>query len=477
MNENIDIIKMYMVGLGYPENLLDASIEKNRNSTDYDVSSVAQVANMLSSAAIDQLVTDGYVFNTSLYYVYLNTITDKEKICTYHDFVVRFFVNINKELQDCGYSNEIIADALAGKDVTSLDEAKHLVERHLVRLEEVAETKRRQEELAKQKDYNEDVCNYLDSKHVSVVHPRDLADEFYNSLSATEKEHYGGNPTYAVYCNLEDKRLQDALSRCMEKFNHSKMVDMIIDDYIKENCSEEENKQLVIDKLAQLCPELLRSGDRRADAYQAIMREKAVNNVATPDEDMAAKVKQAAAKFAARFTSGEPIRVAQDTCSDDIFVCAGVDREMHKKVNSTTEEAIQEKQKEDPEWAKELKAQVEDYKQQIAKMQRSIDLQNHAINSERVHREQQSYYRDPYYREHTKPQLPMWLIGVGANLVFLVIIALIGSLTGVSTLLGMIGLLISAIGYPMLGKVDEGKRFVIVGYGLFVIWLLWTVLL
>lgn len=477
MNENIDIIKMYMAGLGYSEKLMDASIEKNRDNTSYDANSVAQVANMLVGPIIDKLVAGQYVFNTSLYYVYLNTVTSKEKICTFHDFVVRFFVNVNKELQDCGYSDEIIEEALAGKEVTSLDEAKHLVERHLAHLEEVAETKRRQEELAKQKDYNAEVCDYLDSKHVSVVHPRDLADEFYNSLSATEKEHYGGNPTYAVHCNLEDTRLQDALSRCMEKFNHSKMVDMLIDDYIKENYSEEENKQLVIDKLAAICPELLRSGDRRADAYQSIMREKATHNVVTPDEDMAAKVKQAAAKFAARFTSGEPIRVAQDTCSDDISVCAGVDCEMHKKVNSTTEEAIQEKQKEDPEWAKELKAQVEEYKQQIAKMQRSIDLQNHAINSERVHREQQNYYRDPYYRERNKPQFPMWLIGVGANLVFIVIIALIGSLTGVPTLLGMIGLLISAIGYPMFGKVDEGKRFIIVGYGLFVIWLLWTVLL
>lgn len=477
MNENIDIIKMYMTGLGYSEKLMDEAIEKNRDNASYDENSVAQVANMLVGPIIDQLVAGQYVFNTSLYYVYLNTVTSKEKICTFHDFVVRFFVNVNKELQDCGYSDEIIEGALAGKEVTSLDEAKHLVERHLAHLEEVAETKRRQEELAKQKDYNDEVCDYLDSKHVSVVHPRDLADEFYNSLSATEKEHYGGNPTYAVHCNLEDTRLQDALSRCMEKFNHSKMVDMLIDDYIKENYGEEENKQLVIDKLAAICPELLRSGDRRADAYQSIMREKATHNVVTPDEDMAAKVKQAAAKFAARFTSGEPIRVAQDTCSDDISVCAGVDREMHKKVNSTTEEAIQEKQKEDPEWAKELKAQVEEYKQQISKMQRSIDLQNHAINSERVHREQQNYYRDPYYRERNKPQFPMWLIGVGANLVFIVIIALIGSLTGVPTLLGMIGLLISAIGYPMFGKVDEGKRFIIVGYGLFVIWLLWTVLL
>lgn len=477
MNENIDIIKMYMAGLGYSEKLMDEAIEKNRDNASYDENSVAQVANMLVGPIIDKLVAGQYVFNTSLYYVYLNTVTSKEKICTFHDFVVRFFVNVNKELQDCGYSDEIIEEALAGKEVTSLDEAKHLVERHLAHLEEVAETKRRQEELAKQKDYNDEVCDYLDSKHVSVVHPRDLADEFYNSLSATEKEHYGGNPTYAVHCNLEDTRLQDALSRCMEKFNHSKMVDMLIDDYIKENYGEEENKQLVIDKLAAICPELLRSGDRRADAYQSIMREKATHNVVTSDEDMAAKVKQAAARFAARFTSGEPIRVAQDTCSDDISVCAGVDREMHKKVNSTTEEAIQEKQKEDPEWAKELKAQVEEYKQQIAKMQRSIDLQNHAINSERVHREQQNYYRDPYYRERNKPQFPMWLIGVGANLVFIVIIALIGSLTGVPTLLGMIGLLISAIGYPMFGKVDEGKRFIIVGYGLFVIWLLWTVLL
>lgn len=477
MNENIDIIKMYMAGLGYSEKLMDASIEKNRDNTSYDANSVAQVANMLVGTTIEQLVADGYIFNTSLYYVYLNTITDKEKICTYHDFMVRFFVNINKELQDCGYSSEIIADALSGKEVTSLDEAKHLVAQHLARLEEVAETKRRQEELAKQKDYNDEVCDYLDSKHVSVVHPRDLADEFYNSLSTTEKEHYGGNPTYAVHCNLDDARLQDALSRCMEKFNHSKMVDLVIDEYITKNCSEEENKQLAIDKLAQLCPELLRSGDRRADAYQAIMREKAVNNVVTPDADMAVKVKQAAAKFAAKFTAGEPIRVAQDTCSDDVFVCAGVDRDIHKKVNSTTEEAIHEKQREDPEWAKELKSQVEEYKQQIANMQREIDLQNHAINSERVHREQQNYYRDPYYRERNKPQFPMWLIGVGANLVFIVIIALIGSLTGVSTLLGMIGLLISAIGYPMLGKVDEGKRFIIVGYGLFVIWLLWTVLL
>lgn len=412
-----------------------------------------------------------------------NQIDSVDSILSYKDFVSKCTSNVVDELKKSGYENDIIHEALSGKDVYTVDDAARLCDKLIENKVEMNKRVEQQRQIAISKDYVDDVAGYLHSRNVTVVHPRELADTYLSLLTKTEKEKYGNNPTYAVSDNIEDVRLQKALAMCVEKFNHSKMVDKVIDDYIAKNYPDEENRNMVIDKLSALCPDLVKCDDARANAYQTIINLSVSENKEEVKKD-AGVFKRAAAAFSARFLSGEPMRVAEDTCAPDRQTQQEVNNELHKDTTTTTEESITKRQEADPEWAIELKKQMEEYKKTIQSLQKQVDRHKGIERDRQYPREDYRYTRDDYrYRrdDYRQPRdrmgIPTWLIGVGVNIILMIMVFLVGMIAKVSFALAQIGLLISAIGYPMVGRHKDAKRFLIIGYGMFIVWLVWSVLL
>lgn len=422
-------------------------------------------------------VSKGYLFDKSNFDKYLHEVAETSNYLPYDQFVKKFFTDASVFLKSLGYNDELIANVFKTYVPSNFNEAKELCERYLSAEEEKESNRQRQLALDRTKDYTSDVQTFLKKRNVSVVHPRELADEFYNSLTQSEKEQYGGNPTYAVHCNQEDTRLDKALSSCVARFNHSKMVDKVISDYCAEHYPDEQNISMLIDKIAASCPSMLLSNDQRANAYQVIIRQQQqLEEAEKPDESA---VHKAMSAFAAKYLNGEPMSVARDTCSKIKSVAKEATESFTKDSTSTVKDAVDTKVQEDPEWAKDLKTQIEQYQKTIAQMQeqhtKTIAEMNRHRDTQRMPRmdSQRMMYNDhrPYMR------FPTWLIGVGVNLVLMLVVWLVGLLSEAPVSIGLVGLVIATIGYPMLGKHKDAKRFLIIGYGIFALWLLCAVLL
>lgn len=491
MSSKVDLVINTMLEKGYPKVFID-SIPEDRIE-EIESYPTAEMYRVLVSPAIRQLEDNGFIILNEIFEAYLKGISKPDDIWPYVNFTHTCLKNIKQYLIAEGYSEGVVNQALEGKTVNSLKDGKDYVEGFLKRREEQEANRQKQLAFEKTQDYIGDVNTYLKSKNVSVVHPRELADEFFKSLTTSEKEMYGNNPTYAVHCCPEDKRLSDALSKCVGRFNHSQMVDKVIEDFCQETYPNEKNRAVILDRLAADCPALIKSGDTRTDAYQVIIRLSKQTSTQAEDEGV---IERAAANFAAKVSSGESMSVARDTCSTDTQVSNKAVDSLTSNPTKTTEENIKEKQDSDPEWAKAMKAEVESYKKVIEEMQRQIELQSKAINAQQQNMQQQinaqrqqlnytqPVYPNQQYNYSNQPngnyiqprKMPAWLIGVCANLVLMLMVFFIGAVTDISIVLGQIGLLISAIGYPMLGRHKDAKRWLFIGYGSFIIWLMWSIL-
>lgn len=326
-------------------------------------------------------------------------------------------------------------------------------------------------------DYTFQVASILQARGVQAVHPREVADEYFSSLSFEEQEKYYNNPTFAFISETDESKQNAAISKCLERFNRSTIVETILDDYIKKQYPNETDKEAVLNKIASFCPTVQRSGDIRQDAYTVVMSDRLEKQKQQEEADKEILF----AKVAAAVKENEPYVASASFVSDNKNEVTYFLEKLTKEVTGTVQHMIDKRAHTEDKFAELLKQQ----QAEIKSLKKEVSKQTYSRNQSPMdyRRQNASYtHRGNYYNNGyaESGHVSMRNLNIHpiiiANVFALLVVFLVCKISDVNGILAYIGLLMGIAG--VFFKTTRDKMGMIIGgYAFVVIWFLWSILL
>lgn len=207
------------------------------------------------------------------------------------------------------------------KELDAIEEKQRMLERQYQVLNQQKKTEAN-------KDYTMDITDYLVSRNLARLNIRELCDEFYSQLSETEKESYFNKPMFAFYkcMNVDDPRIEQSISKCVEKLSRSKIIYEKVTDYIHKNMPDRVSDEWAVEQLAERAADVVKvkyDNDPLLCAYDVILteKEKDVRKINSSDiKDNDELMQEALLNFTARVKAGEPYDVAAQCAFSDDFL-------------------------------------------------------------------------------------------------------------------------------------------------------------
>lgn len=438
----------------------------------------------------------------------------------------KYYKDLFQRLADEGHSTETLQSIkvdvcsdpehtkLSYADMLSRIDAKISEEEYSDQLKaRQAERLKQQEEKAAQLDYTGQVRQILSNRKIHNVHPRDLIDTLWSNLTPEMKEYYRNNPSYAAWMSKETPQFEDALTTCLDKFNKSVAIENTINDYLDKYYPNRTSNSLEIEKIAANCPEAIKTGDARIDAYLVIDALSSKGGTELTEDDLRNNpevLEQMEAKFGANLDSNEPMTVAaSQACDPGILenlsnkighkvsksarTCDNLMKCMNLKKGKTVKQDLQERREEDrskqelyeqmlrqkdaerERLEQRLREQEERIRQMDEEARRSY-AQNNRYDYGYVNN-RYSYDRDPRYNNDSRDyddrrgrglintqNLGMKHIALIFNVIFLLFLLLLSKIVHRSTIISIIGLAFATWGILKAGKEKDATRATVGGY-------------
>jgi hypothetical protein len=326
-----------------------------------------------------------------------------------------------------------------------------------------------------------------ETKRTRCVDARELSEKMFSYLSNKEREQYYNQIFYAAFKNLETPLFEKVFTECLDKYQGSLVIQKVISDYLDVVSPKRDRDEYELDKLISMLPDSRKElDDRTYQAYTAIcwLHDEEMNKEAIPEIDLSdLEDDKVQAEFVSQLYSdvegGEPYNVAY---RNSIEKAIGTVSKQYGKMKAFPkhiadiasqslsigeQETLGEKLYTKIQKDKEIEKLVSEKESQRLEFEQKLEEERlrheKSLNDATTRNQQQSYNRNyPYYdgrynNYHNIPNTASQMatqslfspkiMGIGVNVVLLLLCLLFEKITGNSTALCWVGLAVSTYGW------------------------------